>query len=96
VDATIVERTACITNLQTYIGYKAVQFVGDGTLTGLTIRKMAGAETLDLPAKGVFIAVGLEPNSSLAAPLLKLNPPGEIIISPDCSTSYPEILPPGT
>jgi thioredoxin reductase len=67
-DAAVVERVACILNLQTYVGYKVVRFIGDGTLAGVTIRKMAGDATLDLPTKGAFIAVGLEPNSSLAAP----------------------------
>lgn len=53
---------ACIPNLQTYVDYNGVQFLGDGTLAGTTIRKMAADETLDLNAKGVFIVVGLEPN----------------------------------
>ncbi len=61
--AAVVERVACIPNLQTYVDYKVVQFTGNGTLTGVKIRKMAGDETLDLPAKGAFIAVGLEPDS---------------------------------
>jgi alkyl hydroperoxide reductase subunit F len=91
-DATVRERVACMSNVQTYIGYKVVQFSGEGTLTGLTIRKMAGAETLDLKVKGAFIAVGLEPNSALAAPLVKLNARREIMVSPDCSTSHPGIF----
>ena len=40
-----------MTNLGTYIGYKIGKFIGEGSLTGLTIRKMAGAETLDLKVK---------------------------------------------
>jgi alkyl hydroperoxide reductase subunit F len=88
-DAAAVERVACLPNLQIHIGYKVVQFLGDGTLTGVTIRKMAGDETLDLPVKGAFIAVGLKPNSSLAAQLVKLNARGDIMINPDCSTSLP-------
>ena len=92
-DAMVMERAACITSLQPYIGDKVVQFIGDVALAGVTIRKMAGADTLeDLPAKSVFIAAGLESNSSLAAPLLKLNVRREIMISPDCSSSYPGIF----
>jgi thioredoxin reductase len=64
---------ACIPNLQTYVGYKVVQFPGNETLAGVTLRKMVGGETLDLPAQGVFIAVGLEPNSSLAVRHYLLN-----------------------
>lgn len=91
-DAAVWERVACIPNLQTYVGYKVVEFRGDGTLTGVTIKKLAGDETLDLPVKGAFVAVGLKPNSSLAAPLVKLNARGEIMINPDCSTSYPGLF----
>lgn len=83
---------SCFANLQTYIGYKVLEFTGDQTLTGVTLRKKAGAETLGLPVKGAFMAVGLEPNSSLAAPLVKLNEPREIMIHPDCSTSHPGIF----
>jgi thioredoxin reductase len=66
-------QVACIPNLQTYVAYKVVQFLGNETLAGVTLRKMAGDETLDLPAQGVFIDVGLEPNSSPAARHFLLN-----------------------
>ena len=86
-DPVAVERLGCFANLNAYIGYKVLEFTGDRTLAGITIRKKAGAETLSLPVKGAFIAVGLEPNSSLATPLVKLNERREIMIHPDCSTS---------
>ncbi|MHB9071926.1 MAG: FAD-dependent oxidoreductase [Desulfobaccales bacterium] len=91
-DAAVVERVSCLSNLHTYIDYKVLEFSGDRTLAGITIRKKAGAETLNLPVKGAFIAVGLEPNSSLAAPLVQLNERREIMIHPDCSTSCPGIF----
>ena len=40
----------------------------------------------------MIIAVGLQPNSSLAAPFVQLNERREIIIRPDCSTSFPGIF----
>ena len=72
-DPTVVERVSCLSNLHIYIGYKVLEFTGDQTLAGATIRKKTGAETLALPVKGAFIAVGLEPNSSLAARQYLLN-----------------------
>ena len=51
------------------------------------IRKRAGAETLELPVAGAFIAVGLRPNSHLVAGLVELNDEEEVVIGPDCSTS---------
>ncbi len=86
-DAAVVERVSCLLNLHSYIGYKVLEFTGDLTLAGITIRKKAKAETVSLPVKGAFIAVGLEPNSSLAATLVQLNERREIMIHPDCSTS---------
>lgn len=91
-DAAVVERVACLPNFHAYLGYKVVEFIGDRTLSGVIIRKKTGAETLELPVKGAFIAVGLAPNSSLAAPLVKLNKRREIMINPDCSTSHPGIF----
>jgi hypothetical protein len=72
-DAAMVEQVSCLSNLHSYIGYKLFEFTGDRTLAGITIRKKGDAETLSLPVKGAFIAVGLEPNSSLAARQYLLN-----------------------
>lgn len=91
-DAVVVERVSCLANLHAHIGYKVLEFTGNQTLGGIVIRKKAEAETLSLPVKGAFIAVGLEPNSSLAAPLVKLNERREIMIQRDCSTSCPGIF----
>ena len=56
-DAAVMEQAACMTNLQTYIGYKVIQFIAGVALAGVPLRKSAVAATLDLPAKGVFGAV---------------------------------------
>ncbi len=75
-----------------YEGYKVVEFSGKKTLSNITIRKIAEKETVNLPVKGVFIAIGLQPNSSIVSDLVELNNKGEIVINPDCSTSYPGIF----
>jgi hypothetical protein len=61
-----------MTNLGTYIGYKIGKFLGEGSLTGLTIRKMAGAETLDLKVEASSWLQAW--SHALTAPLLRLNP----------------------
>lgn len=90
-DTAIIERVRQFNNLTTYEGYKVVEFSGDKTLSEITIRKKAEEEKLNIPVKGVFIAIGLRPNSSLVSEHVKLNESGEIVINPDCSTSYPGI-----
>ncbi len=91
-DPMIVERVDRFKNLKRYEGYKVTQFTGENTLSSISIRKKAEEETLDLPVKGVFIAIGLQPNSSLVSQLSDLNEKGEIVINPDCSTSFQRIF----
>ncbi len=91
-DPAIIERVRHLPGLGIYEEYKVAEFVGDATLSGVTIRKMAGEEMVPLPAEGVFIAIGFQPNSGLVTHLVELNERGEIIIQPDCSTSFPGIF----
>ncbi len=91
-DPTIVERVKCFPNLHIYENFKVLEFTGGPTLGGVTIKRKAGQETLNLSVKGAFIAIGLEPNSSLVAHLVKCNDRREITINFDCSTSFPGIF----
>ncbi len=91
-DPAIIERVRCLDNLDIYEEYKVVEFDGNASLEGVTIRKMAGEETLCLPAHGVFISIGFKPNSGLVTHLVDVNDRGEIMIQPDCSTSMPGVF----
>lgn len=91
-DPTLIERIRTDKKLHIYEEFKVVEFTGKDTLSNITIRKLATEETVKLPVQGVFIAIGLRPNSSLVSHLVELNERGEIIINPDCSTSRPGIF----
>jgi len=91
-DPGIIERVSHCKNIRIFENYAVMEFNGAILLVGITIRKKAEKETVNLPVHGVFIAIGLQPNSSLAAHLVELNDKGEIIVKPDCSTSYPGIF----
>lgn len=91
-DPVIIERVSSFKNLKKLEEYKVLEFKGEKTVSGIIIRKAASDEILDIPVKGVFIAIGLQANSSLVSRLVELNDRGEIIINPDCSTSYPGIF----
>jgi len=91
-DPASIERIVPCRNVHRYENYTVVEFIGENRLSGLTIRRMAGREKVDLAVEGAFIAIGLRPNSSLAAHLVQLNARGEIVIQPDCSTTCPGIF----
>jgi alkyl hydroperoxide reductase subunit F len=91
-DDIITERISQFKNLVKYEGFKVIEFSGEGSLSGITIRKKAEEERLRIPVKGVFIAIGLHPNTSIVSQLVTFNDSGEIVINHDCSTSYPGIF----
>jgi alkyl hydroperoxide reductase subunit F len=91
-DAVVIERVSNLDNVKIYEEYKVLEFKGDKTLSGIAIRKVASEETVEISARGVFIAIGLQPNTSWISYLVDLNDRGEIIINADCSTSCPGIF----
>lgn len=90
-DSVIIDRINHFHNLHLYENVEVLEFTGTGKLTGLTIRTEEN-ETRSLPVRGVFIAIGLQPNSSLVSQFVALNERREIIITSDCATSYPGIF----
>ena len=86
-DKVIIDRVNQCANLHKFEGHKIVEFAGEETVSGISLRKKAGKELHDIPVKGVFIAIGLIPNSQLVSDLVELNDRGEVVIGPDCSTS---------
>lgn len=91
-DPSLMARINRFDNLSTYEGYGVVDFRGENIVSELMIREIAGENTLTLPVSGVFIAIGLRPNSNLVSDLVELNEEGEITIGPDCSTSCPGLF----
>ncbi len=61
----------------------------DGRVTGLMLASTVGEPDELLPVAGVFIFVGLHPNSELAKGLCTLSPSGYIIIEHSGMTSLP-------
>jgi alkyl hydroperoxide reductase subunit F len=91
-DPVEVEKLNKIEEFKKYEGYKLIKIEGQDALCSIKIRKMASQETIDLPVKGVFVAIGLKPNSELISHLTAVNLKGEVIINSDCSTSCPGVF----
>lgn len=67
------------------------EVLGDGVVKSLRIHNKETGENSDIPASGVFIAVGMKPDSELAAGLCDLDEKGYIIAGEDCVTSAPGV-----
>jgi len=91
-DSAIVDRVKTIEHLEIYEGYRTLRFGGEKSLTTVEIEKMSTEESIRLDVQGVFVAIGLHPNTTLVANLVKLNERKEIVIGPDCATSHPGVF----
>jgi len=67
-------------------GFETTRILGDQSVTGLEIRSLSTGEEVSLDVEGVFIEIGLLPNSDIFLDTLATNQTGEIEINSKCST----------
>lgn len=68
---------------------RVAEFLGETELTGARLESAQTGTAQTLPVDGVFLEVGLSPNSGPVASLVPVNPNGEIIVNRDQSTAVP-------
>ena len=69
--------------------HKTLEIAGAETVTGMRIRDLKSGQEKDLKVEGVFVEIGLTPNSDFVRGLLTLNELGEIMVNCSCETSLP-------
>ena len=60
---------------------------GDGRLTSVTLYDKAQDKTRELPVDGIFVNIGVSPNTALFAGQVTLTPEGRIAAGEDCRTN---------
>ncbi len=68
------------------------EITGEGRVSSLTLLNKKTSETRELPVDGVFIAVGIEPDSQAYREQLDLDPQGYIIAGEDGRASLPGVF----
>lgn len=68
---------------------RVVEFLGGERLTGVRLIPVGGKDFEELPVDGVFLEIGLVPNSGPVAKLVPLSSQGEILVNRDQSTAVP-------
>jgi len=90
-DAILVEKVDKKTNVEKRIGYEVLEIIGDKVVRGLRIRdKKTGKEEV-LDVQGIFVEIGLDPNTEFVKGLLKLNEQNEIVVDCMSKTDIPGI-----
>jgi alkyl hydroperoxide reductase subunit F len=88
-DPVLVEEIKKARNVKFYTNSQTQEFLGKDRLEGIRLITAADGKPVDLQVDGVFLEIGLVPNSAPVKDLVKLNGRGEIPVSSDNSTNVP-------
>src|SRR5512136_1543068 len=91
-DSVIVEKAEALANLEKVTGYEVVDVLGEKVVEGVKIRDKASGAEKTLPVGGLFVEVGLDPNTEFLKGFLELNQYGEVIVDSMCRTSVPGLF----
>lgn len=91
-DQILIDKATAVENLSIYLEHEVTSIDGDLFVESLTIRDMKTQKEKVLPVKGIFVEIGLLPNSNVFEELLQLNKAGEIEVSCASQTSLPGVF----
>ncbi len=86
-DPALVEEVKKAKNVTLHSPMEVREYLGGDKLNSIRLVSPDGSEKLDLDVDGVFLEIGLTPNSSPLKDLLQLNPYGEIAVDRTQTTS---------
>jgi alkyl hydroperoxide reductase subunit F len=85
-DQVLINQLKGVKNLDIFLEYKTQQVEGESFVTRMTIEDTKSKEEKKLSVSGVFIEIGMVPNSEPVKHLIKLNKFGEIPVNCSCET----------
>ena len=91
-DEVLVDRVTRLEHVEVLLNYDTVEVLGEQHVTGLRVRSRLDQSERTLAVDGVFVEIGLLPNTSFVMDLLELNAAGEIVIDCQTSTGVPGVF----
>ena len=88
-DPILVDKLGDAKNLNVFTEFQTEKIEGEGLVEGMEIKGLKTGESKRLDVTGVFIEIGLVPNSDPVRELIKLNKWGEVPVTPACETEIP-------
>ena len=85
-DSILIDKLADAKNLTIFTEYQTERIEGQNFANGMLIRDLKSGESKRLDVTGVFIEIGLVPNSEPVIGLIELNKRGEVPVSCACET----------
>jgi len=92
-DQVLVDKLKSLPNVTIHVSAQTTEIVGDGEkVTGLRYVDRASGADKAIDLAGVFIQIGLVPNTEFLAGTVELSRFGEVVIDARCATSAPGIF----
>jgi len=88
-DRILIDKLSDAKNLTIFTEYQTERIEGQDFANGMLIRDLKSGESKRLDVTGVFIEIGLVPNSESVIGLIELNKWGEVPVSCSCETTVP-------
>ena len=80
-DQILIDKVKAANNLTIFLEHEVLEITGDKLVDGIKIRDLKRQGGKDVAGHGVFVEIGLIPNSDLAQEVVALNQLGEIIVN---------------
>ncbi|MBT9149729.1 MAG: NADH dehydrogenase [Dehalococcoidia bacterium] len=80
-DQVLIDKISPAPNLSLFLEYEVLEIVGRDRVESITIRDLQSKETHELAVGGIFVEIGLIPNSDLARDVVNRNKAGEIEVN---------------
>ncbi len=86
------ERVKARENIQLVLDTVVEEILGDQRVTGVRVRNVKTQETRVIPLEGVFVYIGLIPNSDFVRGFVELDPEGHVITNEHMETNQPGVF----
>lgn len=91
-DQVLVDKVKKASNLTMLVGHEVTGINGTSRVEGITVRDLKTGEQISVSVGGVFVEIGLIPNSEFAKGIAKVNEIDEIEVSCNCETGVPGLF----
>lgn len=91
-DRVLLERAERSGKMTPFLGHQVVEILGQDRVERIVIRPRGDGEATELAVQGVFVEIGLAPNSDFARDLVQLNQVGEIMVDCKGETNVPGVF----
>lgn len=92
-DQVLSDKMQTVENIKVITGVQTTSITAsDNSVNGIEYKVLATGETQNTPLSGVFVQIGLVPNSDFVKGVVAMTKQGEIIVDDHCQTNVPGIF----